>query len=345
MTIEHRNIINNILHHVDIWRCILKKQCVYIGEKIINMSRNFSEVLKSRQDNFQKLVSKVNQIASGSQNFGEEDGRFWQPTVDKDGNGYAVIRFLPAPGDEELPFVMVWDHGFQGPGGWYIEKSLTTIGQPDPCSEYNTFLWNRNQPGDRGFVSGTPQKSGSKRRLQYYSNILVIEDPANTSNNGKVFLYRYGKKIFDKLNETMNPKFPDEKPLNPFDLLEGANFKLKIRKVEGYRNYDKSEFDKPSELYDGNESVLEKIWRSEHSLFEFIDPTKFKSYADLKAKLNRVLGLVGSTTQTTQTVEVPEVKSAPAAAAVEETTPPWDNVPAEEEVDDELLEFQKLANS
>ena len=314
------------------------------------MSRNFSEVLKSRQDNFQKLVSKVNQIASGGQNFGEEDVRFWQPTVDKDGNGYAVIRFLPAPGDEELPFVMVWDHGFQGPGGWYIEKSLTTVGQPDPCSEHNTFLWNRNQPGDRGFVSGTPQKSGSKRRLQYYSNIMVVEDPANLSNNGKVFLYRYGKKIFDKLNETMNPKFPDEKPLNPFDLLEGANFKLKIRKVEGYRNYDKSEFDKSSALYDGNEEILEKIWKSEHSLFEFINPAKFKTYAELKAKLNRVLGITdSSTSEASTTVQTPtEVRSS--SPSFSETTPPWSDVTAstateEGTVDEELLEFQKLANS
>lgn len=309
------------------------------------MAKTFSDVLKSRQDNFKKLVDKVNKIASGG-NFGDSDDRFWQPTVSKDGNGYALIRFLPEPKNEEMPFVQVWDHGFQGPGGWYIEKSLTTIGQTDPLSEYNSFLWNRNRPGDRQFVQGTPQKSGSKRRLQYYSNILVINDPDNPSNNDKVFLFRYGKKIFDKLNDAMNPKYPDEKPIDPFDFIVGANFKLKIRNLEGYRNYDKSEFESPSALYEGDEDKLKSVWDAEHSLFEFVDPTKFKSYAELKAKLNRVLGLSDDPVVSKST-PAPEHKSTPhggvsSSEVNNDDTPPWDE---KSEEDDELAEFQRLALS
>lgn len=325
------------------------------------MVKSFSELKKNRQTSFEKLTQKLNQLAKG-QTFNDEDARFWQPTVDKDGNGYAVIRFLPvSPKDEELkgeeavPFVMMWDHGFQGPGGWYIEKSLSSIQQNDPASEYNTMLWNRNKPGDRDFVSGTQGKSGSKRRLQYYSNILVVEDSAKPENNGKMFLYKYGKKIFDKVNEAANPKFPDEKPVDAFDMWEGANFKLKIRKYEGHRNYDKSEFDKPSALIVGqdgkpDEKAMEAIWASEYSLLEFLVPTNFKTYAELKAKLNRVLGLEGAFGSADRSATVEE--EAPVASkplptktpSAKDETPPW-VAPADSADDDaELAEFQKLVN-
>tara|TARA_R110000823_G_scaffold19701_6_gene60832 strand:+ start:4222 stop:5085 length:864 start_codon:yes stop_codon:yes gene_type:complete len=230
------------------------------------------------------------------------DDRDWKATVDKAGNGYAVIRFLPAPTGEELPFVRYWNHGFQGPGGWYIENSLTTIGQDDPVSEYNSKLWNSGHDEDKE----TARKQ--KRRLSYVANILVVSDPSNPSNEGQVFLYKFGKKIFDKLNDAMNPQFADEDPINPFDFWEGADFKLKIRQVEGYRNYDKSEFSSPAPVSDSTGTVLsdddmEATWNKQHSLAEIVDPKNFKSYNELKAKLNKVLGLNGGSHAPAQTAE------------------------------------------
>jgi hypothetical protein len=220
----------------------------------------------------------------------KEDERLWQPEVDSAGNGYAVIRFLDAPavdGEDAMPWVQVFSHGFQGPGGWYIENSLTTLGQKDPVSEYNTQLWNS------GIEANKEIARKQKRRLTYISNVLVIKDTANPANEGKVFLYKYGKKIFDKIKEKIEPQFEDEKAVNPFSFWEGANFKLKIRKVEGYRNYDKSEFDTPSPLFEGDDEKIEKVWKAEYSLKEFLDPKHFKSYDELKSKLDRVLGLDG----------------------------------------------------
>jgi hypothetical protein len=220
----------------------------------------------------------------------KEDERLWQPEVDSAGNGYAVIRFLDAPavdGEDAMPWVQVFSHGFQGPGGWYIENSLTTLGQKDPVSEYNTQLWNS------GIEANKEIARKQKRRLTYISNVLVIKDTANPANEGKVFLYKYGKKIFDKIKEKIEPQFEDEKAVNPFSFWEGANFKLKIRKVEGYRNYDKSEFDNPSPLFEGDDEKIEKVWKAEYSLKEFLDPKHFKSYDELKSKLDRVLGLDG----------------------------------------------------
>lgn len=220
----------------------------------------------------------------------KEDERFWQPEVDSAGNGYAVIRFLDAPavdGEDAMPWVQVFSHGFQGPGGWYIENSLTTLGQKDPVSEYNTQLWNS------GIEANKEIARKQKRRLTYISNVLVIKDTANPANEGKVFLYKYGKKIFDKIKEKIEPQFEDEKAVNPFSFWDGANFKLKIRKVEGYRNYDKSEFDNPSPLFEGDDEKIEKVWKAEYSLKEFLDPKHFKSYDELKSKLDRVLGLDG----------------------------------------------------
>jgi hypothetical protein len=230
-------------------------------------------------------------LESTTKNSGsKEDERMWQPEVDAAGNGYAVIRFLDAPavdGEDGMPWVQVFSHGFQGPGGWYIENSLTTLGQKDPVSEYNTQLWNS------GIEANKEIARKQKRRLTYISNVLVIKDTANPANEGKVFLYKYGKKIFDKIKEKIEPQFEDEKAVNPFSFWDGANFKLKIRKVEGYRNYDKSEFDNPSPLFDGDDDKIEKVWKAEYSLKEFLDPTHFKSYDELKSKLDRVLGLDG----------------------------------------------------
>jgi hypothetical protein len=238
--------------------------------------------LKQSSDDFEKLNSQLQKMSSGEQ--GSYDERFWKPEVDKAGNGYAVIRFLPAPDGEDVPFVRYYDHAFQGPGGaWYIENSLTTLGQQDPVSEYNSNLWNT------GIESNKQIARNQKRNLRYISNIYVVNDPAHPENNGKVFLFRYGKKIFEKLNDAMNPKFPDDPKINPFNMWSGANFKLKITKDDGYRSYAKSEFDSPKPLKD-DDAELEAIYNQEFGLQEFIAPSKFKSYDELKAKFLRVIG-------------------------------------------------------
>ena len=251
---------------------------------------DFASLKKNRSKSLDKLNAQLEKITTKSYSDPNE-GKFWKPTRDKAGNGFAVIRFLPAPNGEEMPFVRIWDHGFQGPTGlWYIENSLTTIGQDDPVSEFNSKLWNS------GVESDKEQARKQKRRLKYYSNIYVVKDSANPENEGKVFLYAFGKKIFDKLNDLMNPTFEDEDPVNPFDLWEGANFRLKIRQFEGYPNYDKSEFDAPGPLFEDDDE-LERVWKEEHSLQDLVDPKNFKSYAELKTKLYRVLDLASETTE------------------------------------------------
>lgn len=251
---------------------------------------DFSSLKKNRTKSLDKLNAQLEKITTKSYSDPNE-GKFWKPTRDKAGNGFAVIRFLPAPAGEEMPFVRIWDHGFQGPTGlWYIENSLTTVGQDDPVSEFNSKLWNS------GVESDKEQARKQKRRLKYYSNIYVVKDSANPENEGKVFLYAFGKKIFDKLNDLMNPTFEDEDPVNPFDLWEGANFRLKIRQFEGYPNYDKSEFDEPAPLFDDDDE-LESVWKQEHSLQELVDPKNFKSYSELKTKLYRVLDLASETAE------------------------------------------------
>ena len=289
---------------------------------------SFAQLKRNRKSNFEKLTAEVSQLESGKQTK-EEDNRFWKPAVDKAGNGYAVIRFLSAPANEDVPFVRIWDHGFQGPGGWYIEKSLTTLGQKDPVSEYNAQLW----------ATGTKENQATvrkqKRRLHFVSNIYVVSDKSNPQNEGKVFLYQYGKKIWDKINAAMHPEFEDEKPLNPFDMWEGANFKLKIRNVEGYRNYDKSEFEAPAPLFESDEE-MEAVWSKEYSLQEFIDPKQFKPYDDLKARLYKVLALDGSVApkQSFAEEEAPQPKAkAPVKQSVQD-----------DDEDDEGVEFfKKLA--
>ncbi len=255
---------------------------------------SFADMKKKRGDKLQTLLketAKINQPA-GYQN---DDDRFWRPELDKSGNGMALVRFLPAPDGEDLPWARSWNHGFQGPGGWYIENSLTTLGQKDPVSEYNSQLWNS------GIEANKEIARKQKRRLTYVSNVLVIKDPTNPQNEGQVRLYKYGKKIWDKINDQMNPEFEDETPLNPFDLWEGANFKLKIRKVDGFSNYDKSEFEASTPVND-EDSKMEELWKTEHSLSEFTDPKNFKTYSELKEKLDRVLGI---TTGTAEKDDVP----------------------------------------
>lgn len=253
---------------------------------------NFASLKKSSQDlsRLTKEIEKINQPATSERT---EDTRFWKPEVDKSGNGQAIIRFLPAPavdGDDALPWVRIFDHGFKGPSGkWYIENSLTTLNQKDPVSEYNSELWNSTTDDAS---PARKQARDQKRRLSYISNILVISDPKNPDNEGKVFLYKFGKKIFDKITQVMNPEFEGDKPVNPFDLWAGANFKLRIRQVEGYRNYDMSNFDATTPI-GGDDDKLEKIWKSEYSLKEFIDVKNFKSYDDLKKRLEEVLELKG----------------------------------------------------
>jgi hypothetical protein len=247
---------------------------------------DFASLRKNSSSSLDKLTKEIEKLNTKSE--GAADIRFWYPNVDKAGNGYAVIRFLPTPGDEEVPFVRMFKHAFKGPAGqWYIENSLTTIGQPDPLSEYNGKLWN-STTDDKS--PEREQVREQKRRLLYISNIYIITDQLNPENEGKVKLFNYGAKIFDKLNEAMNPQFEDEKAINPFDLWDGANFKLKIRNVEGYRNYDKSEFSKTGPLFDSDEQ-MEVIWKQEHSLQAFLAETNFKTYDELSKRLDLVLGL------------------------------------------------------
>ena len=292
------------------------------------MNTSFADLKRSRQSSLDKLLNETNKAQEGAGGGGGKDDRFWTPDVDKAGNGFAVIRFLPAPQNEEIPWVRVFTHGFQGPGGWFIENSLTTLGKKDPVSEYNSMLWNR------GDDDGKAQARKQKRRLTYISNIVVVEDPKHPENEGKVFLYKFGKKIFDKINLLMNPEFPDEEARNPFDLWEGSNFKLKIRNVQGYRNYDRSEFDPASPVND-DDDAMEELWKSQFSLQDFVDPKNFKSYDDLKVKLDKVLGIDGGAPKPTTTVEdvddAPEIptKEAPAASGDD---------------DDGLSFFQKLAD-
>jgi len=261
-----------------------------------NMTMSFDALKKNRSSSLDKLNSQLSQIATKSYSDPNE-GKFWKPTRDKAGNGFAIIRFLPPSSGEEMPFARLWDHGFQGPTGlWYIENSLTTIGKDDPVSEFNSKLWNSGVEQDK------EQARKQKRRLKYISNVYIVKDSGNPDNDGKVFMYQFGKKIFDKLNDLMNPSFEDESPVNPFDFWEGANFRLKIRQFEGYPNYDKSEFDGPSPLFEDDDE-LEGVWKQQHSLQELVDEKNFKSYGDLKAKMYRVLNLTGDSPLSTNTAD------------------------------------------
>ena len=284
---------------------------------------------KKRGDKLQTLLKETAKINAPTKGQGDDD-RFWRPELDKSGNGMAVVRFLPPPNGEDLPWSRSWNHGFQGPGGWYIENSLTTLGQKDPVSEHNSTLWNS------GIEANKEVARKQKRRLNYTSNVFIIKDPAHPENEGQIKLYRFGKKIFDKINDLMNPEFEDESPVNPFDLWVGANFKMKIRKVEGYSNYDKSEFEAPSALLE-DEARLEEIWKSESSLKELVSEDKFKSFDELKTKLDRVLGLGSEFSPTPKSVDVPFDGGKPY------TAPPKPAVESTNDGDESMDYFQKLA--
>jgi hypothetical protein len=309
------------------------------------MASNFADLKKNRKAAFDSLSSDLEKLSKGNER--TKDETYWSPTVDKAGNGYAVIRFLPAPPGESSPYVRYWDHGFQGPTGkWYIENSLTSIGQEDPVAQYNGKLWNASQDDNS---PERKQARKQKRRLHFVSNIEVIKDAANPEAEGKVFKYKYGKKIFNKLNEKMNPEFEDEQPMNPFDMWEGANFKLKIRQVEGYRNYDKSEFDEPSPLSDDDDR-LEETWKSCHSLQAVLAPDQFKSYDELKKKLDQVLGLGNEATpaharanaQANRTAEEEDLPFDMGTQA-EEMSSPFETTASDDGGDDSMNFFQSLA--
>lgn len=302
---------------------------------------SFANLKRNRTD-FSKLVQAAQETGSKPQQT-VGDPRIWKPTVDKAGNGYAVLRFLPAQDGQDIPWVRYWDHGFKGPTGqWYIEKSLSSIGQQDPVSEMNTRLWNSGIESDKDIVRDR------KRRLHYVVNALVISDPAAPENEGKVFMYQFGKKIFDKIMDLMQPQFPDEKPINPFDFWEGADFVLKIRQVEGYRNYDKSEFRLPTSLYEGDEAKLEVVYDQMHPISEFVDPTNYKTYDELKAKLANVLGEPAPRTVKQEVAldlddEIPDFRSSPSPTTA--TAPAAAIATAESSMDEEdtMSYFAKLA--
>ena len=294
------------------------------------------ENLKRNKDQIDKLLKAAESVGDNQstqqKNYG--DDRIWKPTVDKAGNGYAVLRFLPSKEGEELPWVRYWDHGFKGPTGlWYIENSLTSIGQADPVSEMNSKLWNSGNEEDK--VTARERK----RRLHYVTNVYVVNDSGNPANEGKVMLYKFGKKIFEKIMDVMQPAFQDETPVNPFDLWKGADFKLKIRNLEGYRNYDKSEFAKSSELFDGDETKLEAVYSQVHSLSEFTEPSNYKTYDELKAKLMRVLGEESEMTLN-QEIQMNEPEAAPQPKVQESVTA--ESVTIDDD-DETLSYFAKLA--
>ena len=286
-----------------------------------------------KSNSLDKLLGAVQAENAPQEKKSYQDDRLWKPTMDKTGNGYAVIRFLPAVEGEDMPWAKVWNHAFQGPTGqWYIENSLTTLGQNDPVSEMNSAYWNSGVESDKEIARR------QKRKLQYFANIYVVQDPANPQNEGKVMLYRFGKKIFDKCMEAMQPAFQDESPVNPFDFWEGANFKLKLRKVDGYWNYDKSEFEAPSALFDDDDK-LEETWKTQYPLSEFTSASNFKSYDELKKRLDMVLA---GTTTVGNAAEVME--DAPKAPPKVDTKPtPAPTVDTDDD-GDTMSYFEKLAN-
>ena len=299
---------------------------------------SFSSLKKNKSDIFSKLQKQLEQTTK----VGTVDERFWRPTVDKAGNGFAVIRFLPAADGEDMPFVKMYSHAFQGPGGWYIENSLTTLGAKDPLGEYNRELWNS---GDESLKE---QVRKQKRKLQYYSNIYVVKDPGNPENEGKVFLFRYGKKIYDKIMDIVNgDELEGRAGINPFDFWQGADFKLRQKKVAGYPNYDSSEFNPPSTLEELDDAQLESIWKRQYALQPLVAEDQFKSYEQLQERLNLVLNLKNPVSESAP----PVATAAPTPAVEIKQQPVFEKKEVEEEVttedtdesDDALDYFRKLA--
>ena len=293
--------------------------------------------LKRSKSNLDTLVSELAKVAEPQKQQSYQDDRFWKPELDKSGNGYAVFRFLPAVQDEDLPWARLWSHAFQGPGGWLIENSLTTLNKKCPISEANSLLWNSGVEADKEIARKR------KRKLSYYANILIVTDSKHPENEGQVKLYRFGKKIFDKITEAMKPEFEDETPINPFDFWEGANFKLKIRKVDGYWNYDKSEFDGPSAVFD-NDEAIEELWNKQFPLKPFLADENFKSYDELKAKLDKVLSGVRNT-GTAEDVAIPPATqtAAPTVAETVSAPTPIPTTETDDDSDETLSYFSKLA--
>jgi hypothetical protein len=293
------------------------------------MATSFANLKKRRTTDLEKLQSEIEKINKPQNNFNRDDDRFWKAELDKSGSGYAVIRFLPSLDDDKTAFVRVFNHGFQGPGGWYIENSLTTIGQKDPLSEYNSVLWNS------GIEANKEIARKQKRRLTYFSNIYVVEDKANPQNEGKVFIFRFGKKIFDKISSMSNPEFEDETEVDVFNMWDGANFKLKIRKVDGFSNYDKSEFMTPGPFSE-DESEMERVFEQQHDLEEFIDQKSFKTYDELKTRLDTVLGNIQTAAMSAPTsVENDDIPFEGGSAILESST----------SGDENLDYFKKLAEA
>ena len=293
--------------------------------------------LKRNSNSFEKLSKAVEATSAGTEN-SKDDNRFWQPEVDKAGNGMAIIRFLPAPavdGDDALPWVRTFSHGFQGPGGWFIDNCLTTLNEKCPVCEHNNTLWNSGIEANKDIVRK------QKRKLTYMTNILIVSDPSNPSNEGQVRLFKFGKKIFDKINEAMNPEFADETPINPFDMWEGADFVIKISSemVMGkpLPKYDASYFKGSSELFGGDEGKLEALYDKQHALGEWVDPANYKTYDQLNTRLKMVLGESAPRT-TRETVSLDETSAPPSLKTAENTSLD------EADDDDTMSLFAKLAN-
>ena len=292
-----------------------------------------------KTNSLDKLLNAVETENKPQEKKSYVDERLWKPVLDKTGNGYAVIRFLPAVDGEDLPWAKVWNHAFQGPTGqWYIENSLTTLGNNDPVSEMNSAYWNSGVESDKEIARR------QKRKLQYFSNIYVVSDPKNPENEGKVFLFRFGKKIFDKCMEAMQPAFEDETPVNPFHFWEGANFKLKIRKVDGYWNYDKSEFEAPSPLFDDDDAI-EEVWKKQYALNEYTATSNFKSYDELKTRLDMVLAGTTKVGNVTTLMEDEPIENTVSVNTVEESVPTSSTVTISSTDEDDTMDyFQKLAD-
>ena len=289
---------------------------------------DFAALKSQRQSGNLDKLTKAIEALNASPDGAKAVDNFWKPEVDKAGNGMATIRFLdvsPEDGEDSLPWVKIFSHGFQGPGGWLIDNCLTTNNDKCPVCEHNSSLWNSGIEANKEIVRK------QKRKLNYVANVYIVSDPKNPENEGQVKLFKFGKKIFDKITEAMNPAFEDEKAINPFDYWTGANFKLKIRKVDGYQNYDKSEFESPSPLFK-DDAKIEKVWKSQHSLKLLVDEKEFKSYEDLKSRLDKVLGLSGTPVAKTT---VDQIKESPKAVQRK--------VESVDEDDDDLAYFSKLA--
>lgn len=307
---------------------------------------DFSQLRKNAGNGLSKLTEELDKL--NQNNFQNDDENYWKPTVDKAGNGYAVFRWLPAPSGEDSPFIRYWDHSFSRNGKWYIEKSRTTLGEADPCAEYNTELWASGEAG-KELVSGNQAKEiiGSKRRLHYVANIYIIEDHGNPSNNGKVFKYRFGAKIMEKIKEAVKPTFPGQQPIDPFCFWNGADFELKIKNVMKQRNYDSSQFKAQSALFDGDEEKLETIWKLQYPLAEMIAPDKFKSYGDLQKRLNFVLGIgkaKGSDAPAATAEErVERTSSKPSNTFMDRSGPKEEKMPWDDQ-DDDMSFFKNLTD-